>query len=500
MSVRNDTESSSTPPCDSVPLACCCLLGCTASVTWLPLGWLVTQGYLLNELARARYTIGLICFLAATIVGLLAQVLTERSALPRPAPSFASPLLCGFGIACFALGSVPTDVSNALVGIGALCFGATWGWSCHFWTYLGEALSTQHFRVACVAALGVNAILYAFLPALGIVLVLVITGVCAIGSGALGIFLLGRFPSRPTAHADVPVLLAQSVRRLRLRLFLACLLLGIAFGSMLLRFVSSPYERVHPWMWGTSIVGVLILLGLIGACRLAYRESDPLLVVRLSMGIVLLSFFPINPGSQLSLVISLFWSSAAAWTLFGALTLAEHEVQLVSRGIARKANGLAPLGAALGASIGCGIGAVLGGANSSAPFATNSLVSISLLGMTAMVISFVATCVLVDRNRLREIRFLKAGKLPLAYAVVEEAQSTPPTNLMARCKQLAMDHDLTPRETEVLTVLACGKSLPQVQEELFISEGTAITHRNHIYRKLGIHSKQELVDLIGPLD
>ena len=41
-----------------------------------------------------------------------------------------------------------------------------------------------------------------------------------------------------------------------------------------------------------------------------------------------------------------------------------------------------------------------------------------------------------------------------------------------------------------------GNTLARVQSELVISEGTAITHRRNIYRKLDVHSKQELLDFV----
>jgi DNA-binding CsgD family transcriptional regulator len=53
------------------------------------------------------------------------------------------------------------------------------------------------------------------------------------------------------------------------------------------------------------------------------------------------------------------------------------------------------------------------------------------------------------------------------------------------CKKLAMDKCLSGREMEVLCILAGGHSLTRVENGLFISKGTAITHRRHIYRKLG---------------
>ena len=66
--------------------------------------------------------------------------------------------------------------------------------------------------------------------------------------------------------------------------------------------------------------------------------------------------------------------------------------------------------------------------------------------------------------------------------------------LVSRC------YGLTSRESDVLRILAKGHGLGRVQEELFISEGTAITHRRHIYQKLDVHAKSELIDLVARAD
>ncbi|MEF9876291.1 MAG: helix-turn-helix transcriptional regulator, partial [Gordonibacter sp.] len=68
--------------------------------------------------------------------------------------------------------------------------------------------------------------------------------------------------------------------------------------------------------------------------------------------------------------------------------------------------------------------------------------------------------------------------------------------LGSRIRLLAADQGLTPRETEVLGLLARGRSIPYVRDALFISKETAATHAKHIYAKLGVHSRQELIDLV----
>lgn len=70
------------------------------------------------------------------------------------------------------------------------------------------------------------------------------------------------------------------------------------------------------------------------------------------------------------------------------------------------------------------------------------------------------------------------------------------TRLTRRCAAVAEARRLTPREREVMELLAQGKSLSGVAHELIIAEGTAKAHTRHIYEKLGINTRQELLDLL----
>ncbi|MDO4442323.1 MAG: LuxR C-terminal-related transcriptional regulator, partial [Slackia sp.] len=65
-----------------------------------------------------------------------------------------------------------------------------------------------------------------------------------------------------------------------------------------------------------------------------------------------------------------------------------------------------------------------------------------------------------------------------------------------RCSEVAGDFGLSPRETDVLVLLAQGRTRLYVQEELVLSENTVKTHIGHIYRKLGVGNRQELLDLV----
>ena len=72
----------------------------------------------------------------------------------------------------------------------------------------------------------------------------------------------------------------------------------------------------------------------------------------------------------------------------------------------------------------------------------------------------------------------------------------PADTLESRCDAVAARCDLTPRELDVLRLLARGRTLAVVARELNIAEGTARTHMVHIYSKLGVHKQQELIDLV----
>lgn len=63
--------------------------------------------------------------------------------------------------------------------------------------------------------------------------------------------------------------------------------------------------------------------------------------------------------------------------------------------------------------------------------------------------------------------------------------------------RIAKSFALSKRETEVLSYLAQGRTVVYISDALFISTNTVDTHVKHIYAKLGIHSKQELIDMVS---
>lgn len=92
--------------------------------------------------------------------------------------------------------------------------------------------------------------------------------------------------------------------------------------------------------------------------------------------------------------------------------------------------------------------------------------------------------------------------LTLLFAVWQSQKSTaqPPKaptapDFSSVCQTLALRYELSPREADVLLLLMKGRSQEKIQDELCIARSTASTHIHHVYQKLGVHSKQEVIDL-----
>lgn len=78
-------------------------------------------------------------------------------------------------------------------------------------------------------------------------------------------------------------------------------------------------------------------------------------------------------------------------------------------------------------------------------------------------------------------------------------EETPGALFDRACTTLASEAKLTVRETEVLALLARGRTIGYVADELVIAQNTAKGYVKNVYAKLGIHSRQELIDAVEEL-
>ena len=90
-------------------------------------------------------------------------------------------------------------------------------------------------------------------------------------------------------------------------------------------------------------------------------------------------------------------------------------------------------------------------------------------------------------------------KSDVCIGLPERPETRPQQNAgrAAGIAEIATAYDLTARESEVLALLAAGHGRARVAQALGISENTLGTHIQQLYRKLGVHSRQELLDKLN---
>ena len=116
--------------------------------------------------------------------------------------------------------------------------------------------------------------------------------------------------------------------------------------------------------------------------------------------------------------------------------------------------------------------------------------SAALLAMLAFVICTFVVSVADVNAGFRRTEMERAARAARSEAA--RAASAAPEEI---ADLLSRSHALSARETEVAGLLLAGRTAPFIAERLGISLPTVNTHVRHIYEKVGVGSRQELIDL-----
>ncbi|OUO92495.1 hypothetical protein B5F40_00945 [Gordonibacter sp. An230] len=112
---------------------------------------------------------------------------------------------------------------------------------------------------------------------------------------------------------------------------------------------------------------------------------------------------------------------------------------------------------------------------------------------------FAALLFVTQRSRKRELREMEQAlnrqreekeRLRRALADASEEEHA------EACRAIGRRCGLTKRETEVLDLLARGRDVAFICEELYLARNTVKGYAKRIYAKLGVHSKQEVIDAV----
>lgn len=98
------------------------------------------------------------------------------------------------------------------------------------------------------------------------------------------------------------------------------------------------------------------------------------------------------------------------------------------------------------------------------------------------------------------IWFLTHKRKQEATVVLEVAeQVTPQMQNEELYRIIAERYELTNRQVEILDMAYHNRSAKSIARDLVIAESTAYTHLKRIYRKLDVHSRQELINLLDDI-
>ena len=106
-----------------------------------------------------------------------------------------------------------------------------------------------------------------------------------------------------------------------------------------------------------------------------------------------------------------------------------------------------------------------------------------------------------NRNYAEHIELIQTASTPLprereTAGDAHGRQATITDRVSKQCRDIALHYGLSKREGEIMEYIVRGNTLKRISEELLLSENTVGTHAKRLYTKLGIHSKQQLRDLV----
>ncbi|NTW28328.1 MAG: response regulator transcription factor [Coriobacteriia bacterium] len=147
----------------------------------------------------------------------------------------------------------------------------------------------------------------------------------------------------------------------------------------------------------------------------------------------------------------------------------------------------------IASNIGCILGIVFG--NMAGSTSTTAVVGL----LYAAVCLALCLCRELRKSSVESERFLpvaKSGEKYNIFRIPAEPGMTMIDSISRQCHGAAIQYALSTREEEVLRYLVRGKSAKSIASSTYISYNTTKTHMSHIYQKLGIHTREAMIQLV----
>ncbi len=381
-------------------------------------------------------------------------------------------LACNISTLLLYLGFAIPDVLSGILWIG---FGA--GTSCGLMNWLeifsyGNKKTATNFIIVGTAIGGLFCFGAFSLPSLPVIILLILFPIC---SFAILLFFYTR------VYLPDQISVKQSTARYSLPpiSFITVGVYGVVFGISQYMIFSGETVLLSPMIIGAAVVmgGISLLV----ANLLLNRPANYNATQRVLFPIMVVALLLIPFAGDLSALLC--WALLmAALTCFdianmAALVQVTNTYKLAP--VAFIAQGRLPI------QIGMLLGWLLGFV-----FLGSGIFNFDVMTMIAL--GLVVVLVIVTTV----IPYEKSGLKVLGPGKEADEHHDTMGSWQLRCKEVAKKYGLSPRQQDVLIYLAKGRNAEYIQNELVISSHTAKSHIYQVYRKLGVHSQQELIDLV----
>lgn len=392
---------------------------------------------------------------------------------------FTAPALVATGTVLSAIASSLEPPPTALQYASGILSGVGSGWLCILWADALSRLDVERIEVVVPAASVVTLLCSLVFPSIQGIPGVAAVALLPLASGAL--LLLSYRDKMPNPAAASEAALARTrdggVMRTVLR---ASVVLCIAYFAIGFMGAMDGSKGIAAMLGGFDIpafIGsvfgiVMALCFVLYTVRIDFASLFRWLVPLLVLALALLPWKAMAPAFIADTIASVADTSMQVITYIYIIGLARKRLLPAALGIGL-AQGFLQLGVLAGN---------VAGAQAASQVAVGQLnVFVLVLGLICLV-SFSA--LLVPQRAAKPV-----DRTP---ASCDEGGAP---RIELRCSRLAREGGLSNREAEILVYLAKGRSQPYIREELFLSKNTVATHVKHIYQKLNVHSRQELLDL-----
>lgn len=442
------------------------------------------------------FGVRLLCFLGCAVLSLVRPNISTSSATA----AFGS-LLLVIGITLSAMvlripslsfGATETALllalSAALLGVGDALVLVMWGCFCGTLSLR----TTYLFVLASYIAALLAVTLLASLPPL--VLVIGAWATFAAMPFLISRSLSGAHVSEQKPNASVA---RRSVQALW-RPVLLTALFALLSNFMILVSGQQSVEASSAQFTSSLVTFVVVLLLLLPALvsaktvniAVAYRIALPLA----TGGFLLLAFLWNSGGGMANSLVAMGWliADVISWCMIAEAVREMQAPPFLLFGIGEAVISFMSLaGVALGLLFASRLGTEI----------------VTLLALALVVVYLFSTIVLFVLKD-RALISAQPGKIDTTSGANSEGGSAPAPEpvlivedrVRHSCAALAERAQLTPRETDALGYLAQGRSTQYMAEHLCISENTVKSHVRNVYQKLGVHSKQDIIDIINADD